>query len=90
MFFSRFEEEIFTTGEVRDSCIPISSPSEDQPMALYIGVTLTAFLLAVVVAYFFYRSYRKQSNMHCFSGGYLIIGFVLEIIVGGGVVSLEG
>jgi hypothetical protein len=62
-----FEEEIFTTGEVRDSCIPISSPSEDQPMALYIGVTLTAFLLAVVVAYFFYRSYRKQSNMHCFS-----------------------
>jgi len=80
MFFSRFEEEIFTTGEVRDSCIPISSQSEDQSMTLYslIGVTVTVFLLAAV-AYFCYKSYRKEGNMHCFSGGYLIIiGFMCQ------------
>jgi uncharacterized BrkB/YihY/UPF0761 family membrane protein len=74
MFFSSFEEEIFTTGEVRDSCIPTSSQSEDQSMTSYIiiGVTLTVFLLAVV-AFFCYKSYRKQGNMHCFLGGYLTI-----------------
>jgi hypothetical protein len=74
MFFSRFEEEIFTTGEVRDSCIPISSQSEDHSMTLYsiIGVAVTVFLLAVV-AFFGYKSYRKQGNMHCFSSGYLTI-----------------
>jgi len=78
MFFSRFEEEIFTTGEVRDSCIPILSQSGDQSMTLYvtIGVAVAVFLLAVV-AFFCYKSYRKQGNMHCFSGGYLtIIGFM--------------
>jgi len=83
MFFSRFGEEIFTTGEVRDSCIPTSSPSEDQPMALYFGVTVTVVFLLAVVAYFSYKSYRKQRNVHCFSGGYLIIDFVSEIIVRG-------
>jgi hypothetical protein len=74
MFFSRFEEEIFTTGEVRDSCIPTSSQSEDQSMTVYIviGVTMPVFLLGVV-AFFCYKSYRKQGNMHCFSGGYLTI-----------------
>jgi hypothetical protein len=78
MFFSRFEEEILSTGEVQDSCIPISSQSEDHSIILYsiIGVAVTLLLLAVV-AFFGYKSYRKQGYMHCFSGGYLtIIGFM--------------
>ena len=91
MFFSRYEEEIFTTGEVRDSCIPISSQSEDHSMTVYsiIGVTVTVILLAAF-AYFGYKSYRKQGNICCFSGGYLNNWFyVTEIIVRGGV-PLEG
>jgi hypothetical protein len=73
MFFSRFEEEIFTTGEVRDTCIAVSSPS-DQSMTVYLvsGVTVAVFLL-VVVAFFSYKSYRKQGNICCFSGGYLTV-----------------
>jgi hypothetical protein len=69
MFFSRFEEEIFTTGEVRDTCIPVSSPS-DQSMTVYIicGVAVAVSLLAVV-AYVSYKSYRKKGNIHCFAGG---------------------
>jgi len=57
-----FEEEIFTTGEVRDTCIPVSSPS-DQSRTAYIisGITVTVFLLAVV-GYFSYKSYRKQGH----------------------------
>jgi len=77
MLFSRFEEEIFTTGEVRDTCIPVSLPS-DQSRTVYIisGVTVTVFLLAVV-GYFSYKSYKKQGNIRCFSGGYLtVIGFM--------------
>jgi hypothetical protein len=73
MFFSRFEEEVFTTGVVRDSCIPISSQPEDQSMKYsIIGVTVAVIFLAVV-AFFCYKSYRKRGNMHCFSGGYLTI-----------------
>jgi ABC-type multidrug transport system permease subunit len=73
MFFSRFEEEVFTTGEVRDSCIPVSSQPEDQSVTYsIIGVTVAVTFLAVI-AYFCYKSYRKQGNMHCFLGGYLTI-----------------
>jgi len=77
MFFSRYEEEVFTTGEVRDSCIPISTQSEDQSMTYsVVGVTVAVLFLAVV-AFFCYKSYRKQGNMHCFSGGYFtMIGFM--------------
>jgi heme/copper-type cytochrome/quinol oxidase subunit 2 len=68
MFFSRFEEEIFTTGEVRDSCIAISSPPEHHSMTRYIvvGVTVTVVLLVLAsVAFFHYKTRRKQGNMHC-------------------------
>jgi hypothetical protein len=68
MLFSRFEEEIFTTGEVRDSCIPISSPPEDHSMTWYIvvGVIVTVGLLVLASgAFFHYKTRRKQGNMRC-------------------------
>jgi hypothetical protein len=67
MFFPRFEEEIFTTGEVRDSCIPISSQPEDQSMTWYVVVVVivTAGLLLSAVAFFHYKTRRKQGNMDC-------------------------
>ncbi|GFG33247.1 hypothetical protein Cfor_04555 [Coptotermes formosanus] len=73
-----FEEEIFTTGEVRYSCIPISSQSEDSSRTLYftVGAIMTICVLLLGV-FIFYKSYRKQGNTYYYSDGYLTIIYLL-------------
>jgi hypothetical protein len=73
MFFSRFDPNSTDS----DYCIPIAAEGLSVTSIIIIGIVAIILIAVVVGARFFYKCYRKQGNMHCFSGGYLtIISFI--------------
>jgi hypothetical protein len=90
VFFSRFEEESFTEGSVRDFCISVGSPQDtnDSPTSLgHIYVILSIFgglifCFSLVAVFFFARRMWLKGNVHFqlrFISHNYVISFVIEI-----------
>jgi hypothetical protein len=69
-FFSRFEEESFTGGNIRDFCIDVTSPDEnDSPTSLVhvyiiLGILAGIFCFLLGAVLFLTRRHWMKGNVH--------------------------